>query len=129
MLQQRIWLIREHDAGIDQIVIASALSALDFHLALVADLDHVKRRGNYSTSHSSYTTWSAQFHAERIRLLTYQPQSVSILIRISFVEARMLTVELRMMEMQLVFSKSKRKLRGWVMIRVAKLTRMRSGSE
>jgi hypothetical protein len=99
---------------------------------LVAHLDHVKRRGNYSTSHSSYTTSSAQFHAERIRLLTYQPQSVSILIRISFAEARMLMVELRKMGMQLVFSSLRRKLRGWVMvmtIRVAKLTRMRSDSE
>jgi hypothetical protein len=28
--------------------------------ATVADLDHIERRGNYSTSHSSYTIISAQ---------------------------------------------------------------------
>jgi hypothetical protein len=68
-------------------------------------------------------------YQEVISLLTFQPQNVSILIAISFVVEMLSRGVLRMKVKPLAISLQRRTLQSWMMIRVAKLTRMRSGSE
>jgi len=68
-------------------------------------------------------------YQEVISLLTCLLPSVSILIAISFVVEMLSRAVLRMKVKPLVISLQKWRLQSWMMIRVAKLTRMRSGSE